>query len=274
VRVAVLIALVLGALVFMRVSRFVLRRLVRRMAERSRTDATTTRWWRAGSNRVGGESADVTEQRRRQRVEAASRMLNHVVALGVWIAVLIASFKVLSIDATFFLSGAGFIGAAVAIGGQHKVNDYLTGLSVLFEDRYGVGDELVVDTGRPEPIHAVVDHVGLVTTRLRDQHSTLHIPNASLGHVRNLSQEAAPATLKLQVSDDIPGFEVVSERAAADTLRRLAGTEHLTDVVFVGDLAAARNDDGQIDVEVRTLRPLDDRAKATLIERAEAALRV
>ena len=52
------------------------------------------------------------------------------------------------IDAAFFLSGAGFIGAALAIGGQHKVNDYLTGLSVLIEDRYGVGDELIVDVVR------------------------------------------------------------------------------------------------------------------------------
>ena len=56
-------------------------------------------------------------------------------------------FHLFDIDAAFFLSSAGFIGAGVAIGGQHKVNDYLTGLSVLFEDRYGVGDELVVDMG-------------------------------------------------------------------------------------------------------------------------------
>ena len=54
-------------------------------------------------------------------------------------------FHLFDIDAAFFLSSAGFIGAGLAIGGQHKVNDYLTGLSVLFEDRYGVGDELLVE---------------------------------------------------------------------------------------------------------------------------------
>ena len=136
------------------------------------------------------ESADVTEQRRRQRTDAAARMLNHVVTLVVWIGVTIAVFHLFDIDAAFFLSSAGFIGAAVAIGGQHKVNDYLTGLSVLFEDRYGVGDELVVEVPGREPIHAVVDNIGLVTTRLRDERSTLHVPNAQLVVVRNLSQEA------------------------------------------------------------------------------------
>jgi small-conductance mechanosensitive channel len=268
----IVVAIIVGALVFLRVSRQALRRSVRRMADRSRL-GDPTRWWRAGAKRMA-ETADVSEQRRRQRVDAAARMLNHVVALVVWVAATIAIFRVLHLDAAFFLSGAGFLGAAAAIGGQHKVNDYLTGLSVLFEDRYGVGDELVVDVGRAEPIHAVVDHVGLVTTRLRDERSTMHIPNATLGVVRNLSQETVPTTLRLHVADDIPGFEVVSERAAADTLRRLAGTEHLTDVVFVGDLAAQRADDGEIDVAVRTLRPLDDEARRRLVERAEAALRV
>ena len=113
----------------------------------------------------------------------------------------IAVFHLFDIDAAFFLSSAGFIGAGVAIGGQHKVNDYLTGLSVLFEDRYGVGDELVVDMGRPEPVHAVVDNIGLVTTRLRDERSTIHVPNAQLTVVRNLSQEAAASTVRLQLPD-------------------------------------------------------------------------
>ena len=170
------------------------------MAERKGGDVDG-RWWRAGASRIGLESADVTEQRRRQRIDAAARMLNHLVAVVVWIGMTIAVFHLFDIDAAFFLSSAGFIGAGVAIGGQHKVNDYLTGLSVLFEDRYGVGDELVVDMGGREPIHAVVDNIGLVTTRLRDERSTIHVPNAQLTVVRNLSQEAAASTVRLQLPD-------------------------------------------------------------------------
>ena len=82
------------------------------MAERKGGDANG-RWWRAGASRVGLESADVTEQRRRQRIDAAARMLNHVVALVVWIGVTIAVFHLFEIDAAFFLSSAGFIGAGV-----------------------------------------------------------------------------------------------------------------------------------------------------------------
>jgi diphthamide synthase (EF-2-diphthine--ammonia ligase) len=154
----------------------------------------------------------------------------------------------------------------VAIGGQHKVNDYLTGLSVHFEDRYGVGDEVVVEVGWSAPVHAVVDHIGLFSTRLRDGQSTLHLPNASMAQVRNLSQEAASATFRLRIAGRGPDD-------VAEALRGLAGSSDLTDVVFVGDIASHQQSTGEVEVDVRTLRPLDQRSADTLVERAEAALR-
>ena len=272
--VVVVFAMLLGAVVITRISGFVMRRAVRRVAERKGGDANG-RWWRVGVSRVGLESADVTEQRRRQRIDAAARMLNHLVAVVVWIGMTIAVFHLFEIDAAFFLSSAGFIGAGLAIGGQHKVNDYLTGLSVLFEDRYGVGDELVVDMGSAEPVHAVVDNIGLVTTRLCDERSTIHVPNAQLTVVRNLSQEAATSTVRLQLPDGADAAaDCDLEQSVPVALRNLAGTEHLTDVVFVGDLAARRAPEGGVDVAVRTLRPLDDRSRSLLVSRAEEALRV
>jgi small conductance mechanosensitive channel len=255
--VFVLPALIVGAIIVTRVSGVAMRRVVRRVAERS------------GGSRGGLESADATELRRRQRTHAAARMLNHVVAVVVWIGVVIALFHLFDVDAAFFLSSAGFIGAGLAIGGQHKVNDYLTGLSVLFEDRYGIGDELLIETSTGEARRVVVDHIGLVTTRLRDTTSTLHIPNAKLELVRNLSQEASAATVRLR----LPGEEVDATRAAT-AVRNVAGSEQLTDLVFVGDLAAQPTPDGTVDVAVRTVRPLDDRSRALLVERAEHALGV
>lgn len=264
-------ALVLGALLFTRFSGFVLRRVIRRVADRG-AEGLPTRWWRAAVRYGGVDRTETGVLRRRQRVDAAAGMVNHLVAVLVSIGVSIAIFQILDIDAAFFLSGAGFLGAGLAIGGQHKVNDYLTGLEVLFEDRYGVGDELVVEIVGREPLHAVVDNVGLFTTRLRDETSTLHVPNGGLQLVRNLSQQAQRDSLTLHLGDH-PEFDLVSERSAAQTVRDLAGSENLTGVVFVGDLAAQRRSDGDIEVEVTTTRPLDERAKERLREKAEQSLR-
>ncbi len=266
----VLVVIALAALLTTRVTRFVTRRIIRRLADRSVQVAKRTGGapglWRVRARRIGDEHRDTVEQRRRQRIEAASRMVNHLVAVVVWIVAAIVAFQLLDVDPAFFLSSAGFLGAGLAIGGQHKVNDYLTGLSVHFEDRYGVGDDVFVEVGWTEPVRGVVDHIGLFSTRIRDPQSTLHLPNSALVSVRNLSQEAAASTLRLRVPD------ANATADAADALRGLAGTDGLTDVIFVGDLEARAASTGEIDVDVHTSRALDDRVARRLVDRLEAGL--
>lgn len=260
----VLVVLLLaGAAMATRLTGILARRIVRRMADRSLV--RPTRWWRTRSRRVTGESCELVEQRRSQRIDAASRMVNHVVALVIWLVTVISVFHLLEIDAAFFLSSAGFLGAAIAIGGQHKVNDYLTGLLVHLEDRYGVGDEVEFDAGWAEPVHAVIDHVGLFSTRVRDERSTMHFPNTAMAQIRNLSQEPAAATLRVRTSGK-PAEEV------AATLRQLAGTTDLTEVVFLGDIAAHQPITGEVELGVHTLRPLGRETTQRLVERAERRL--
>ena len=262
----VLAVLIVGLLVT-RVSRFVVHRVIHRLASRTIVGALGhAGLWRVRLRRIGDESGEIRDERRRQRIDAASRMVNHIAALVIWIIATIVTFKLLDVDPAFFLSSAGFIGAAIAIGGQHKVNDYLTGLSVHFEDRYGIGDEIVAEIGWDQPIKAVVDHVGLFSTRLRDAQGTLHFPNGTLADVRNLSQEASVATIRLTV----PRYSDADE--AASTLRGLAGTDGLTDVIFVGDLTTSEPSTGEVDVEVRTSRALNEKSRARLVRRTERAL--
>ena len=185
-------------------------------------------------------------------------MLNHLVAVVVWIGVVIAVFHLFDVDAAFFLSSAGFIGAGLAIGGQHKVNDYLTGLSVLFEDRYGVGDELLVEIPAGDARRVVVDHIGLVTTRLRDATSTLHVPNGKLELVRNLSQEAAAATVRLRV----PGDEVDADASGGRRCATWPGPSSSPTSCSSATSRPIAPATATVDVAVRTVRPLDDRSRA------------
>jgi small-conductance mechanosensitive channel len=267
----VVVVIALAAVTATRVSRLVVRRIIRHVAKRSlrfaKLPGQPVGLWRTRAARVGDVPGEAVEQRRRQRIDAAARMVNHLVSVVIWIVASIVAFHLLDVDPAFFLSSAGFMGAALAIGGQHKVNDYLTGLSVHFEDRYGVGDEVVVEsTGLHDPVRGVVDHIGLFSTRIRDTTSTLHFPNSALATVRNLSQEAAASTLKLNVR------ERCDTAAASDLLRGLAGTDGLTDLVFVGDLEAREVAPGEIEVDVQTNRALDGQLRERLVHQAERAL--
>jgi small conductance mechanosensitive channel len=261
----VILVVALAAFVATRLARVVIRRTIRRLSRRSLPLGHGARLGSKTRQLRDSNAADF-EHRRRHRADAAARMVSHLVSVAIWIVATIVVFHLLDVDAAFYLSSAGFLGAAIAIGGQHKVNDYLTGLSVHFEDRYAVGDEIEVDPGDGQLVTAVVDHIGLFSTRLKDARSTLHVPNSSLAKVRNLSQEAAVSTLKLHVPGDASADDALS------TLRGLAGSDGLTDVIFVGDLDAYTPSTGEVEVEVRTARTLDDASRSRLVRRAEALL--
>ena len=265
-----MVIVVVGAFVVNRLTHTVFRSVVRYVARRSL--ARPSRWWRTRARYHELEDGEVGENRRRQRVDAVARMMHHIFAVVLWIGVLIAVFHILEIDAAFFLSSAGFIGAGAAIGGQHKVNDYLTGLSVLIEDRYGVGDEVEIAGSFPTGVRGIVEHIGLVSTRVRDGFSTVHLPHSALIAVRNLSQEPVETKLAIQLPLDAERSEAASR--AAETIRELAGTEHLTGVVLVNDVAAATPMEGvdQVEVKVLTSRPLSPAERETLVRRTEERL--
>lgn len=259
----IIFGVLIATYVITRLSGMLIHWLVRRIALRSLSGRASGPW-RTRARRIGLESSEISEQRRRLRVDAASRMINHVLSVLIWITAIIVLFNLFDINAAFYLTSAGFIGAALAFGGQHKVNDYLTGLSVLFEDRYGVGDIIEFPLGDESPVRAVVDNIGLFSTRLRDAESTLHVANAALGEVRNLSQEPASATLRIHAPGQKP--EQVVEK-----IRDLAGTADLTRVVFLGDLEGHQPSTGEVEIDVQTLKPLDPESAARLVRRVEAA---
>jgi small conductance mechanosensitive channel len=262
------VAVVALGWILTRVSRVLVRRSVRRVADRS--SVRPTRWWRTPSRRADSAPAQLVEARRAQRIDAAARMISHLCSLAIWLVVAVVLFRLFDLNVVVLLSGAGFVGAAMAIGGQHKVDDYLTGMSVLLEDRYGVGDEIEVELDRGTPERLVVEHLGLVSTRLVDRRGTIHVGNSRLGLVRNLSQEPSEERLAVNVPEGADLADLAD--AVADTMRDLAGSPHLTSVMFVDDIRAAPTLDERIELSVRTTRPLSDHERAELVRRTEEQL--
>ena len=258
-RPVIALAIVIGCFVVTRITYVILRIVVRKVADSKPGRGKS--WWKNTMRRVGAETLEGGENRRRQRIEAATGMLHQLTSFVLWIIAVIAVFNVLDLDAAFFLSSAGFLGAAIAIGGQHRVGDYLTGLAVLLEDRFGVGDEIEVSLGWDKPVRATVEHVGVITTRLRDANSTFHIPHSKLEVVRNLSQEPVRESLQ---------FDVASSNAArvSTTVRDLAGTKGLTTVLFIDEIQAAGTEGDRVELNVRTTRPLTNNERDLLVQKA------
>jgi small-conductance mechanosensitive channel len=83
------------------------------------------------------------------------------------------------------LASAGVIGVALGLGAQTLVRDILSGIFMLIEDQYGVGDDVKVGD-----VEGKVERVGLRITQVRDQSGTLwYIRNGEILVVGNKSQK-------------------------------------------------------------------------------------
>ena len=96
------------------------------------------------------------------------------------------------------IASAGIVGVALGFGAQNLVKDFLTGIFMILEDQYGVGD--VVDLGEAT---GTVEAVGLRVTRLRDVNGTVwYVRNGEIMRVGNQSQNWARAVLDVTVGYD------------------------------------------------------------------------
>jgi small-conductance mechanosensitive channel len=66
------------------------------------------------------------------------------------------------------IASAGIIGVAIGLGAQSLVKDVLSGIFMLVEDQYGVGDQVKVGD-----VEGVVEKVGLRITTVRDSGGVL-----------------------------------------------------------------------------------------------------
>lgn len=185
-----IVLIVLIALIFLRL----LRRLARRLFTRAKDDTTVARW---GVELPFADEDHPVSTRKRQRLDALGAVTDSMLAVVVWsIALLTILGTTFGINLAPFIAGAGILGIALGFGAQDLVKDFVSGIFMLAEDQFGVGD--VVDVGEAT---GVVERVSLRTTRLRDVTGTVwHVPNGEIRRVGNMSQEWSRALLDIGIA--------------------------------------------------------------------------
>ena len=133
----------------------------------------------------------------------------------IWTLAVMYVLAALGLNLAPMLAGAGVAGVAIGFGAQSLVRDFLSGMFMLIEDQYGVGD--VVDLGEAS---GTVEMVTLRVTRLRDVNGTVwHVPNGEIRRVGNMSQKWARAILDVAVAPSADLDRAVSVvRAAAEAV--------------------------------------------------------
>ena len=135
--------------------------------------------------RTKAEKGGVTsEQRLVSRSATIASISNNFATWAIAITTLVMVLSELGVDTGALIAVTTILGAALGFGGQALVKDVISGIFIVFEDQYGVGDTVNLDG-----VVGVIEAVELRVTRVRDSEGTLwYLRNGEILKVGNASQ--------------------------------------------------------------------------------------
>ncbi|MGA9101881.1 mechanosensitive ion channel family protein [Aeromicrobium sp.] len=189
-----------GAIVVIIVVGLLFRWLVNRAIDRvvRRASAGTVPGVIAGT-KAGAVLADLRPgagERRQQRAQTMGSILKSIAGGLIFAIVIVMALDQVGVNIAPIIASAGIVGIALGFGAQNLVKDFLSGIFMILEDQYGVGDS--VDLGEAV---GTVEAVGLRVTRLRDVDGTVwYVRNGEILRVGNQSQNWARTVLDITVA--------------------------------------------------------------------------
>lgn len=143
-----------------------------------------------------GMAADpLTVERYRARTTAVAGLVTSVGVFVIAAVGVVAALARVGVNVAPILASAGVVGIAVGFGAQTIVRDFLSGVFMVMENQYGVGDLITVSG-----ITGTVEDVGLRITRLRDAEGTIwYVTNGSVTELGNRSQGWSLAVVDIPV---------------------------------------------------------------------------
>ena len=132
-------------------------------------------------------------QRKKETLIEVFKSLSKYLVYFVVICSILANFGI-NIASIMTIAGVGSV--AIGFGAQSLVQDIITGMFILFEDQYGVGDIIEVNG-----LNGCVESINIRTTNIRSVDGNLHIiPNGQIKIVTNMSKEFNRAVIDFSVS--------------------------------------------------------------------------
>lgn len=201
--------------------------------------------------------------RRAQRIAAIGSLLKSIFAAIITLTATLTILPLFGVDIAPLLVSASVLGVALGFGAQNLIKDYLSGIYIVLEDQYGVGDVIEVSG-----IVGTVEDVTLRVTQLRDLSGVVwYVRNGEILQVANRSKgwTLATADIPIDPEADLDAVRsavaatsavMMADPAIADDLVEVpyyAGVESVSSMATVVRVAAKAAPDKQVAVS-RLLR--------------------
>ncbi len=180
---------------------YAIRKVVAAAINRARVHADSTK----RADRLWAQATGMANERFRQRAETLGSLLGSIATFVIALVAILTIMGAIGLPLAPVLASAGVGGVALGFGAQSIVKDLLSGIFMIVEDQFGVGDVITVND-----VTGTVEEVSLRITRIRDASGMVwHIRNGEIVKVGNLTQGWSTAIIDIPVAYDEDPEKVV-----------------------------------------------------------------
>ena len=141
------------------------------------------------------ESPSITYQEKKKRVKTVVNITENVLKTMVIIIYIIGTLQKIGINLTALFAGAGILGIAIGFGTQSLVKDFLSGIFILMENQYKIGDVISI-----AGVTGSIEKITLRITVLRSLDGAVHtVPNGNIMFVSNMTHELSRAVIDISI---------------------------------------------------------------------------
>lgn len=179
-----------------------------------------------------------------RKADTLKELFKSLLRYSVYIISFIWIFETLGFDVKALIAVTGVAGVAIGFGAQSLVKDVISGIFILLEDQFAVGDYITIDG-----FSGIVETLGIRVTKIRDFSGEIHIiPNGTIGRVTNKSRGNMRALVEVDIS-----YEEDLERAI-DILNKISeDVKKECDYVVEGPTVLGITNFGETGIKLRII---------------------
>ena len=150
-------------------------------------------------------------QKKTPHQKTIAGLLSSIVKYAAVIVGIVWGLSILGVNVTAILASLGIIGLIIGFGAQSLIEDIITGIFIIFEGSYEVGDIIILDDFR-----GTVRKIEVRTTTIEDDGGNFKIVNNSdIRNFQNRSRSDSYAVCDIRIPYDVDPKEVAKVLAPA-----------------------------------------------------------
>ena len=166
--------------------------------------------------------------KKKKRVSTTLSLINNCLKYIIIFLTILIILNSFGINVSSILAGLGIVAAVLTLAFQDLAKDFIAGISIVMEDQFEIGDNVMINGFRGEVIE-----MGLKTTRIKDYKGAVQIiSNHMITEVTNysLNPSLAEVTIAVDYENDLNKVESIIKKTMANidnTYQNLKGKTEL-----------------------------------------------